>query len=91
MHAEELNLLLKVLRGAPELANVSYVCAFKDAVARIVSPKDVTFGLRYLETFLPVQLQLPAIESCRHRKDPRPADYDNNRACHRVTCAALPL
>ena len=63
MHAEELTVLLKVLRGAPELANVSYVCAFsKDAVARVVSPKDVTFGLRYLEKFFPVQLQLPAID-----------------------------
>ena len=63
MHGEELTVLLKVLRGAPELSNVSYICAFsKDAVARVVSPKDVIFGLRYLEKFFPVQLQLPAID-----------------------------
>jgi hypothetical protein len=64
MHAEELIVLLKVLRGAPELTNISYVCAFsRDAVARIVSSKDdLAFGLHYLEKFFPLQLQLPAID-----------------------------
>jgi KAP family P-loop domain len=63
MHAEELTVLLKILRGAPELVNVSYVCAFsKDAVAGIVSPQDLKFGLRSLEKFFPVELQLPAID-----------------------------
>jgi hypothetical protein len=63
MHEEELTVLLKILRGAPEFANVSYVCAFsKDALARIISPRNRRFGMRYLDKFFPVQLQLPRID-----------------------------
>jgi len=63
MHAEELTILLKVLRGAPELTNVSYIGAFsKDAVARVLSPDDENFGRQYLEKFFPVELRLPAID-----------------------------
>lgn len=63
MHTEELTVLLKVLRGAPELTNISYVCAFsRDAVARILYPDDKSYGLRFLEKFFPVQLQLPAVD-----------------------------
>ena len=60
MHEEELRVLLKILRGAPELTNVCYICAFsKEALARVVSPSDPDFGSRYLDKFFPVQLQLP--------------------------------
>jgi hypothetical protein len=60
MHEEELRVLLKILRGAPELTNVCYICAFsKEALARVVSPSDPEFGSRYLDKFFPVQLQLP--------------------------------
>jgi hypothetical protein len=63
MHEEELTVLLKILRGAPELSNVSYICAFnKEALARLVSHEDPQFGCRYLEKFFPVQLQLPRID-----------------------------
>jgi hypothetical protein len=63
MHKEELDVLLKILRGAPELSNVSYICAFsKDALSRLVSPKDPQFGSRYLDKFFPVQLQLPRVD-----------------------------
>jgi hypothetical protein len=64
MHEEELSVLLKILRGAPELVNVSYICAFsKDALARLISPNDLQFGCRYLEKFFPVQLPLPRIDA----------------------------
>jgi hypothetical protein len=60
MHEEELRVLLKILRGAPELTNVCYICAFsKEALARVLSPSDPEFGSRYLDKFFPVQLQLP--------------------------------
>ena len=63
MHEEELTVLLKILRGAPELSNVSYVCAFnKEALAKLVSSEDPHFGCRYLDKFFPVQLQLPRID-----------------------------
>jgi KAP family P-loop domain len=63
MHEEELSVLLKILRGAPELTNVCYICAFsKEALARVVSPSDPDFGSRYLDKFFPVQLQLPKID-----------------------------
>jgi hypothetical protein len=63
MHKEELTVLLKILRGAPELSNVSYICAFsKEALAKLVSPDDTEFGCRYLDKFFPVQLQLPRID-----------------------------
>ena len=64
MHEEELAVLLKILRGAPELDNVSYVCAFsKDALARLISRDDLQFGCRYLDKFFPVQLPLPRIDA----------------------------
>ena len=63
MHEEELSVLLKILRGAPELTNVGYICAFsKEALARVVSPSDTEFGCRYLDKFFPVQLPLPRID-----------------------------
>ncbi len=63
MHEEELRVLLKILRGAPELTNVGYICAFsKEALARVVFPADPEFGCRYLDKFFPVQLQLPRID-----------------------------
>jgi predicted KAP-like P-loop ATPase len=63
MHEEELTVLLKILRGAPELSNVSYICAFnKEALARLVSAEEPQFGCRYLDKFFPVQLQLPRID-----------------------------
>jgi len=64
MHEEELAVLLKILRGAPELSNVSYICAFsKDALAKLISPDDLQFGCRYLDKFFPVQLPLPRIDA----------------------------
>jgi hypothetical protein len=63
MHEEELTVLLKILRGAPEITNVSYICAFsKDALAKLISP-DLQFGSRYLDKFFPVQLPLPRIDA----------------------------
>jgi predicted KAP-like P-loop ATPase len=64
MHEEELAVLLKILRGAPELDTVSYICAFsKDALARLISRDDLQFGCRYLDKFFPVQLPLPRIDA----------------------------
>lgn len=63
MHLEELNALLKVLRGAPELKNVSYVCAFnKEALSRLISATNMQFGCQYLDKFFPVQVELPRID-----------------------------
>ena len=68
MHQEELAVLLKVLRGAPEIPNLSYICAFSNkALARIISPSDCDYGIKYLEKFFPVQLPLPGLdEDLRH-------------------------
>ena len=64
MHEEELTVLLKILRGAPELSNVSYICAFnKEALAKVVAPLDSQFGCRYLDKFFPVQVPLPRIDA----------------------------
>jgi hypothetical protein len=63
MHLEELTVLLKVLRGAPEIPNVSYICAFsQEALARVIDPKEPAHGCEYLEKFFPVQLQLPKLD-----------------------------
>lgn len=64
MHEAELAVLLKILRGAPELTNVSYICAFsKEALAKLISPDNLQFGCRYLDKFFPVQLPLPRIDA----------------------------
>lgn len=64
MHQEELAALLKILRGVPEIPNISYVCASsKDALARVISPENSRHGMEYLEKFFPVQLQLPSLDT----------------------------
>jgi hypothetical protein len=65
MHAEELDVLLKLMRGATEFSNVTYMCAFdKEALVRLVSAQfgDMDDVRRYLEKFFPVQMPLPKID-----------------------------
>jgi hypothetical protein len=65
MHADELELLLKLMRGAPEFPNLTYVCAFdKEALARELSRSRMSLddARHYLEKFFPVQAPLPRID-----------------------------
>lgn len=65
MEAEELEVLLKLMRGATEFSNLTYMCAFeKEALVRLVARQfgDMDEGRRYLEKFFPVQTPLPKID-----------------------------
>lgn len=63
MQPGELLVLLKVIRGLPEIPNLHYVCAFNpEALAKLVSPTNAVYGNEYLEKFFPVQLALPRID-----------------------------
>jgi hypothetical protein len=64
----ELEVLLKLIRGASEFSNVSYVCAFhKAALVRELSASscedDRRYAEDYLEKFFPIQVPLPKIDS----------------------------
>jgi len=56
MHKEELVVLLKILRGASSIPNVTFVCAFSEE--EITKELDNKTGLSYgyMEKFSPFQL-----------------------------------
>jgi hypothetical protein len=57
MQREELLTLLKILRGASSIPNVTFVCAFSDKWIRAVLKEEVP---DYLQKFFPVSVNLPA-------------------------------
>lgn len=65
MHRAELDVLLKLIRGASEFSNLTYVCAFhKNALVREYSQStDEDFAREYLERFFPVEILLPKIDA----------------------------
>jgi hypothetical protein len=54
MQKEELLVLLKILRGAPTLPNVTFVCAFSEEEVEKIAGKST----EYLEKFFPVSVNL---------------------------------
>lgn len=59
MQREELLVLLKILRGASSIPNVSFVCAFSDNWIRAVLKEEAP---DYLQKFFPVSVNLPAAD-----------------------------
>jgi predicted KAP-like P-loop ATPase len=59
MQREELLVLLKILRGASSIPNVTFVCAFSDKWIRAVLKEEAP---DYLQKFFPVSVNLPAAD-----------------------------
>lgn len=63
MQAEELRVLLKIIRGVTSFPNLCYVCAFSRTAIERIYPKETTEGLEgYYEKFFPVSFILPKPE-----------------------------
>ncbi|MFZ3331857.1 MAG: P-loop NTPase fold protein, partial [Candidatus Acidiferrales bacterium] len=60
MQRDELLVLLKILRGASSIPNVTFVCAFSDKWIRAELEKEVSVARDYLDKFFPVSVNLPA-------------------------------
>lgn len=60
MQKDELLVLLKILRGASSIPNVTFVCAFSEKQIRGEISKDGSLAPDYLEKFFPVSVNLPA-------------------------------
>lgn len=58
MQKEELQVLLKVLRGACSIRNVTFICAFSEEDVRRELGKDGGAWHSYLEKFFPVSIRL---------------------------------
>ena len=58
MQRDEINVLLKILRGASSIPNVSFVCAFSDEELKKQLSPDSTLSFSYLEKFFPVSVNL---------------------------------
>lgn len=58
MHKEELLVLLKILRGATSIPNVTFVCAFSEQEIKKELSKDGDISYEYLEKFFPVSVSL---------------------------------
>jgi len=65
MQAEELETILKILRGSDKLSNTTFLCAFsKDEVAQILKKtRPIQDTDAFIEKFFPVILPLPEIDS----------------------------
>lgn len=65
MHKEELQALLKLIRGISDFSNITYVCAFHEgALKKAMRPlMDEGDASEYLQKFFPVQYPLPPIDS----------------------------
>jgi KAP family P-loop domain len=62
MQREELVVLLKILRGASSIPNVTFICAFSDEEITKLLSGDATLSYGYLEKFFPVSVNLAAPE-----------------------------
>jgi KAP-like P-loop domain-containing protein len=64
LQPEELRVLLKVIRGATSLTNLSYICAFNRTAIEKIRPKEGAEALDdYFEKFFPVSYQLPKADA----------------------------
>jgi KAP family P-loop domain len=59
MQREELLVLLKILRGASSIPNVTFVCAFSEKWIRAVLKEEAP---DYLQKFFPISVNLPAAD-----------------------------
>lgn len=61
---EELRVVFKILRGAANFPNVSYVCALdREAVLKAYFGEKSPESVRYLEKFFPVSYAVPKLDS----------------------------
>jgi KAP-like P-loop domain-containing protein len=60
MQKEELLVLLKILRGAASIPNVTFVCAFSEEEIKRELSKDGSLSSDYLEKYFPVSVSLSA-------------------------------
>ncbi len=58
MQKEELLVLFKILRGAPSMPNVTFVCAFSAAEMRRELNRPSEISVEYFEKFFPVTISL---------------------------------
>jgi hypothetical protein len=58
MQRDEIIVLLKILRGASSIPNVSFICAFSQEEIKKQLSSSGTIGYDYLEKFFPVSLAL---------------------------------
>src|SRR5262249_43915054 len=58
MQRDEILVLLKILRGASSIPNITFVCAFSEADFERVLNKDNSLSEDYLEKFFPVPIKL---------------------------------
>jgi predicted KAP-like P-loop ATPase len=64
LQADELRILLKVVRGVTSFSNLCYVCAFSRAAIKKIYPKDSLESLEgYFEKFFPFSYALPKPEA----------------------------
>jgi len=57
MQRDEILVLLKIIRGAGSIPNVTFLCAFSEREIRKILPQD-NFSEDYFEKFFPVTIQL---------------------------------
>ena len=58
MHKDELGIILKLVRGAAEFSNLTFVCAFDKKSLE----KELAVDSEFLEKFFPVQIPLPKVD-----------------------------
>jgi hypothetical protein len=58
MQKEELMVLLKILRGAASIPNVTFICAFSEADVQTQLDRDIAHSSGYLEKFFPVSINV---------------------------------
>jgi KAP family P-loop domain len=58
MQRDEIFLLLKILRGASSIPNVTFICAFSEEEVRKLLSADASLSYGYLEKFFPVSVNL---------------------------------
>jgi hypothetical protein len=63
MQKDELLVLLKILRGASSIPNVTFVCAFSEEEIKNELSKDGGMSYDYLEKFFPVSIAVSAPDS----------------------------
>lgn len=61
MHREEILVLLKILRGAASMPNLTFICAFSEREMRQELRKDGYLSADYLEKFFPVAVKLAPV------------------------------
>ncbi len=63
MEFEELHALFKVLRGVPDVPNLTFICAYnRTAVEEVLTCRGQKNPGEYIKKFFPLELQIPRID-----------------------------